>query len=72
MRKTLVTEQFSIERYAMAMPRNDSAYRLEVNKALPQVYVGGDIERIFGRWLGKLGSPTGIPKAMYLLNAIPD
>lgn len=68
----LVAEQFSIEPYAMAMPRNDSAYRLEVNKALTQVYVGGDIERIFGQWLGKLGSPTGILKAMYLLNSIPE
>ncbi|MGH8802901.1 MAG: amino acid ABC transporter substrate-binding protein, partial [Casimicrobiaceae bacterium] len=68
----LLAEQFSIEPYAMAMPRNDSAFRLEVNKALTQVYVGGDIERIFGQWLGTLGRPTGVLKAMYLLNAIPD
>lgn len=47
-------------------------YRLEVNKALTQVYVSGDIERIFGQWLGKLGRPTDVLKAMFLLNAIPD
>lgn len=71
-RLALVTEEFSIEPYAMAMPRNDSAYRLEVNKALSQVYMSGDIERIFGQWLGKLGRPTGVLAAMYLLNAIPE
>jgi len=71
-RLALVAEEVSSEAYAMAMPRNDSAFRLEVNKALTQVYVGGDIERIFGQWLGKLGRPTGVLKAMYLLNSIPD
>lgn len=71
-RLALVNEEFSIEPYAMAMPRNDSAYRLEVNKALSQVYMSGDIERIFGQWLGKLGRPTGVLAAMYLLNAIPE
>ena len=71
-RLALVAEEFSIEPYAMAMPRNDSAFRLEVNKALTQVYVSGEIERIFGQWLGKLGRPTGVLAAMYLLNAIPE
>lgn len=68
----LVAEDFSIEPYAFALPRNDSALRLEVNKALTQVYVGGDIEAIFGQWLGKLGRPTGLLSAMFLLNAIPE
>ena len=35
----LVAEDLSIEPYAMALPRNDSAFRLEVNKALTQVYI---------------------------------
>lgn len=68
----LVAEDFSIEPYAFALPRNDSALRLEVNKALTQVYVGGDIETIFAQWLGKLGRPTGLLSAMYLLNSIPE
>lgn len=71
-RLALVPEEFSIEPYAMAMPRNDSVYRLEVNKALSQVYMSGEIDRIFGQWLGKLGRPTGVLAAMYLLNAIPE
>lgn len=68
----LVAEELSFEPYALAMPRNDSAFRLEVNRALTQVYVGGDIEKIFAQWLGKLGRPTGLLSAMFLLNSIPD
>ena len=68
----LLAEDLSIEPYALALPRNDSALRLEVNKALTQVYMGGDIETIFAQWLGKLGRPSGLLAAMYLLNSIPD
>jgi ABC-type amino acid transport substrate-binding protein len=67
-----LAEDLSIEPLAFALPRNDSAYRLEVNKALTQVYVSGEIEGIFGQWLGKIGRPSGLLAAMYLLNAIPQ
>ncbi len=65
-------EDLSFEPYAMALPRNDSALRLEVNRALTQVYVSGEIGRIFDQWFGKLGQPTGLLAAMYLLYAIPQ
>jgi glutamate/aspartate transport system substrate-binding protein len=68
----LLTEDLSFEPYAFALPRNDSAFRLEVNRALTQVYVSGEIDMIFGQWLGKLGRPSGLLASMYLLNAIPD
>jgi ABC-type amino acid transport substrate-binding protein len=68
----LLAEDLSFEPYALALPRNDSALRLEVNKALTQVYMGGDIETIFGLWLGKLGRPSGLLAAMYLLYSVPD
>lgn len=71
-RVALVLEDFSFEPYAFALPRNDSALRLEVNRALTQAYVGGDIDTIFEQWLGKLGRPTGLLAMMYLLNAIPE
>jgi ABC-type amino acid transport substrate-binding protein len=71
-RMALVLEDLSYEPYAMALPRNDSALRLEVNRALTQVYLGGDIEAIFEQWLGKLGRPTGLLAAMFLLNSIPE
>jgi len=68
----LLAEDLSFEPYGLAIPRNDSGYRLEVNRALTQIYMGGEIEQIFAQWLGKLGRPSGLLAAMYLLNSIPD
>jgi glutamate/aspartate transport system substrate-binding protein len=68
----LLAEDVSFEPLALALPRGDSALRLEVNKALTQVYTGPDIEALFGQWLGKLGKPSPILVAMYLLNSIPE
>lgn len=68
----LLPEDLSIEPIAFALPRNDSAYRLEVNKALTQIYAGGDLEVIFQQWLGRIGRPSGLLAAMYLLNALPN
>jgi ABC-type amino acid transport substrate-binding protein len=68
----LLAEDLSFEPYGFMIPRNDSAYRLVVNSALTQVYVSGEIESIFAKWLGKLGRPSGLLAAMYLLNAIPE
>ena len=68
----LFTEELSFEPYALALPRNDSALRLEVNRALTQVYLSGEIETIFMQWLGKLGRPSGLLAAMYILNSIPE
>jgi ABC-type amino acid transport substrate-binding protein len=59
-------------RLAFALPRGDSALRLEVNRALTQVYAGGEIEPIFRQWLGPLGRPSALLAAMFLLNAIPQ
>ncbi len=68
----MLVEDLSFEPYAFALPRGDAAMRLEVNKALTNVYVSGDIDVIFKQWLGKLGRPSGLLAAMYLLNAIPE
>ena len=68
----ILADDLSIEPLAFALPRGDSALRLEVNRALTQVYIGGDIETIFNTWLGALGRPSGLLAAMYLLNAIPQ
>ena len=68
----LLAEDLSFEPYAFMLPRNDSAFRLEVNRALTQVYLSGEIDQIFAKWLGPLGRPSGLLAAMYLLNAIPE
>jgi glutamate/aspartate transport system substrate-binding protein len=69
---SLLAEELSYEPYAFALPRNDSALRLEVNRALTQVYMSGEIEGIFAAWLGKLGRPSTLLAVMYILNSIPE
>lgn len=71
-RYALLIEEFSYEPYALALPVNNSALRLAVNKALTDIYMGGELEAIFAQWLGKLGRPTGLLAAMYLLYSIPQ
>jgi glutamate/aspartate transport system substrate-binding protein len=71
-RFSMLIEELSFEPYAFALPRNDSAFRREVNTALTQVYLSPEIEVIFEQWLGRLGRPSGLLAAMFLLNAIPE
>jgi glutamate/aspartate transport system substrate-binding protein len=68
----MLAEDLSFEPYAFALPRNDSAFRLEVNRALTQVYMSGDIEGIFTAWLGKLGRPSALLAVMFIRNSIPE
>jgi ABC-type amino acid transport substrate-binding protein len=68
----ILGEDLSVEPLAFALPRGDSSFRLEVNRALTQVYVSGELEPIFMAWLGPIGRPSGMLAAMYLLNAIPQ
>ena len=68
----LLSEDLSFEPYAFMLPRNDSNFRLVVNSALTQVYISGEIEPIFNKWLGKLGRPSGLLAAMFVLNSIPE
>jgi ABC-type amino acid transport substrate-binding protein len=68
----LLNEDLSYEPLALALPRGDSALRLEVNKALTRIYAGGEIDAIFGQWFGGLGRPTTLLAAMFVLNSIPE
>ncbi len=68
----MLADDLSYEPYAFALPRNDSAFRLEVNKALTQTYAGGGIEPIFNQWLGVIGRPTALLAAMYVLSSVPQ
>lgn len=63
---------FSYEPYGLMMRRNDSAFRLVVNRALSEIYRSGAIVEIYDRWFGMLGRPGEALQAMYLLQAMPD
>ncbi len=69
---TLLADDLSYEPIAFALPRNDSSFRLAVNTALSQVYGSGEIDRIFQQWLGKLGRPSGLLAALYLVQIVPE
>ena len=68
----LLAADLSFEPFAFALPRNDSAFRLVVNRELTRLYVSPEIDAIYNRWFGRLGRPSGALASMYLLNAIPD
>ena len=63
---------FSFEPYALVLPRNDSDFRLTVNRALANVYRHGEIDPIYQRWLGNLGKPGVLLNAMFYLNTLPE
>lgn len=63
---------FSYEPYGFMLRRNDSAFRLAVNRALAQLYRSADVAAIYDRWFGSFGKPTQAIQAMYLLNGLPE
>jgi ABC-type amino acid transport substrate-binding protein len=68
----LLDEDFSIEPYALALPRGDHEYRLAVNRVLARLYRTGDIETIYRRWLGKYGSPSLLLSAAYFIQGLSE
>jgi ABC-type amino acid transport substrate-binding protein len=68
----LLDEDFSVEPYALALPRGDAGYRLAVNRALARLYRTGDIQKIYDRWLGRLGPPSVLLSATYFIQALAE
>lgn len=68
----MLEEDLSFEPYAFAVPRNDTAFRAEVNRALAQVYAGPELQAIYTRWFGEFGPPGPLLAAMYLLNVTQE
>jgi ABC-type amino acid transport substrate-binding protein len=68
----VLEENLSLEPYAFAVPRNDTAFRVEVNRALAQTYAGSELQTIFKRWFGSLGPPSGLLLSLYALHALPE
>jgi ABC-type amino acid transport substrate-binding protein len=63
---------FSYEPYAFMVRRNDSAFRLAVNRALAEVYRSGKIAPLYERWFGAFGAPSVALQMMYRLNGLPE
>jgi ABC-type amino acid transport substrate-binding protein len=67
----LADEYFSHETYALALPRDDDAFRLLVDRTLAGLYRSGGIVPIFNKNFGNI-PPSTIIKAMFVLNSLPD
>lgn len=71
--KLMISDQyFSNEPYALALPKDDGAFRLTVDRALADLYRSGGIIDLFGATFGSDASPSAIVKALYSINALPD
>ena len=69
---SLIDEFFSYEPYGLMLRRNDSAFRLSVNRALARLYRSGDVVPLVNKWFGSMGTPGQLLGAMYLINALPE
>jgi len=68
----LLDEDFSVEQYALALPRGDYAFRLAVNRILARLFRTGGIQQIYDQWLGKLGPPSLLLSATYFIQGISE
>ena len=71
-RYALVSEDLSYEPYAFMVRRDDSAFRLVVNRALARIYRSGAIGALYAKWFGPLGKPTPALVLMYALQGLPE
>jgi len=68
----LLDEDFSIEQYALVLPRGDADFRLAVNRELARLYRSGDIQKVYARWLGPLGPPSLLLSATYFIQSLSE
>lgn len=68
----LIDEDFSVEPYALALPRDDADFRLAVNRSLADIFRSGEINQVYARWLEQFGQPSLLLSALYVLQAIPE
>jgi glutamate/aspartate transport system substrate-binding protein len=69
---SLLDEDFSIEPYAFALARGDPDFRLAVDRVLARLYRSGQFHGIYDRWLGKLGPPSLLLSAAYLIQGLAE
>jgi glutamate/aspartate transport system substrate-binding protein len=59
--------------YGIMVRRDDSAFRLVVNRALADVFRSGEAEKIYAKWFNPMGVPISpFMKAGFALQALPE
>jgi ABC-type amino acid transport substrate-binding protein len=69
---TLADVYLTVEPYALAMPRGDENFRLEVDRALSHIYHSGELGPMFLRAFGGNFKAGPILQALYPISALPD
>jgi ABC-type amino acid transport substrate-binding protein len=62
----------TVEPYALALPRGDDDFRLEVDRALSHVYRSGELGPMFDRAFGSNFQPGPILQTLYLVSGLRD
>jgi glutamate/aspartate transport system substrate-binding protein len=70
-RYNLLSQDFSVEPYALALRRGDANFRLAVNRGLARTYGSGEIVPIFDRWFAPF-KPSEVLMGIYTLSAMED
>ena len=65
-------QSFSYEPYALMIRRGDTAFRVEVNRALAALYRSGQIVPIYEKWFGPIDQASPMVRAVYLLQSLPE
>jgi ABC-type amino acid transport substrate-binding protein len=68
----LADAYLTIETYALALPRGDDDFRLEVDRALSHIYGSGEITSILAQTFGKNVQPGSMLQMVYILSGLPD
>lgn len=68
----LMDEDFSVEPYALALPRDDARFRIAVNRSLAEVFRSGEISQVYDHWFGQYGQPSLLLSALYYLQQVPE
>jgi polar amino acid transport system substrate-binding protein/glutamate/aspartate transport system substrate-binding protein len=64
--------QFTLEPYALGLPRGDDDFRLAVDTSLSRLYRSGEIELIFRNSFGANAVQSEMLRALYLISALPE
>lgn len=69
----VVGRNLSYEPYGVMLPRDDSAFRLIVNKTLADLFRSGEIDKMYAKWFDPLEVPVSpLLKAAFELQALPE
>ncbi|HEY7687145.1 MAG TPA: transporter substrate-binding domain-containing protein, partial [Dongiaceae bacterium] len=64
-------QYFSTETYALALPRNDSPFRLLVDRTLAQLYRSGKVRALLTKTFGRMKQDE-LLDALFLIHGLPE